>query len=671
MTEPEDCSQADAPTNDGPAPEPGRGRLARFGVRGAVFLVGLYVAYLIAANLFLATDLGEMVNRNPEHQRVHWSGGWSWIPGRFSVSQLRFERRAPRGDLEVEVSDLSGWIDLRALLDRRLRFSGLRGRDLALDWRGRAPTAEGAPAESAIRPGPSAGKRRLAVELEDIRIDGIERLLFHAAHREPSEPASPSSETAVSSETAATPPGGASNPPRRHGFDGVRVEGDGSLAGSVLVDPERRLWLDANLDLSAGRLFDAAGHQAVVDAIDAHLAISGWHPKSERGTAALERVSGDLELTSTEADFGLLTPFLGGTHGVEVAGQGDRLEVVLRIVAGRFAPGSRLLATSSEVEVGFLEYRARGEGLVEGRVLDDGTGIEVGCSLGRYSLERTGIDRPHLLGNGFLVRADYPSATLGSATLGSEDLKGSRVRVTWPPAELPDLTVYNVFLPAERGLELLQGHGEVEADLTLSAGGGSGWIRLDGREVRVRLDDLELAGNLAMTTRFAHLDWHSGSLPIDGTTLRLDDISVTDLAGNSRRIPRDRDWWARLEVERGVLGRDLSFRGDLAAQLRDTGPLVALFQRRPLPGFVEDALRIDDVAARVTLATDRRHLLLDPFEVDGQRLEVRGRFGLAETRRGLIFLKFRGLAVAAAVDGDDFDLQVYRPRRWFERRWGE
>ena len=168
------------------------------------------------------------------------------------------------------------------------------------------------------------------------------------------------------------------------------------------------------------------------------------------------------------AEFGLLTPFLGGNHGVTVAGQGDRLEVVLRVVAGRFAPGSRLLATSSEIEVAFLDYRARGEGLVEGRVLDDGTGIEVGCSLGRYSLERAGLDRPHLLGNGFLIRADYPSASLGSATFGSEDLKGSQARVTWPPAELPDLTVYNAFLPAKRGLELLAGHGEVEADLSSS-----------------------------------------------------------------------------------------------------------------------------------------------------------------------------------------------------------
>ena len=619
-----------------------RRTLLRLALRLLVVLALVYGAYLVLANLLLATDLGEVVNRHPERRRVSWSSGWSWVPGRFSVAGFRFEQHTPHGDLEVELDELTGRFELGALFERRLQIVDLRGRGFSFDWRGSTRPDDVRPPDGVAPSGSTEGvvrRRALSVELDDVVIEGLDHVLIQGLPRLGPSPAT------------GTP----------SGLAGYRLEGEGGLKGNLVVDRDGRLWLDTTLRLTAGQLFDVEQHQATVSDFSTHLAISGWQPRTERGVEALPRVSGSFDLQASSADLGLLGPFLGGGRGVAIEGRGDRLEVVLRLVAGRLTPGSRLLAASRDGEVAFLDYRARGATTIEGRVRDDGSGIELDCTLEDYALQRTGLSQPHLHGTGFSVRAEYPSTLLHASVLDR-----SAVRVKWPRAQLPDLTLYNSFLPAQHGARILSGHGTVEADFRLASGGSEGWAKLEAQGVRLSLDPLELTGDLAIETRFNDLDWSKGEVPVGGSRVELRGVSVIDRSDNRRR---SRDWWAKLQVVEGTLGRDLSFRGDLDARIRDTGPLVALFLRRRLPGFVENALRIDVVQARLLLTSNRRAVAFDDLRVDGQGLEVLGRFRLAEHRSGLLYLRYRRVALAAEVDGDEVDLQLLHPKRWFDERW--
>ena len=57
---------------------------------GALFvLVGLYVLYLVAGNLFLNTSIGpSTINRKPDKFQMHWDSGSTWWPGQVSVSDV-------------------------------------------------------------------------------------------------------------------------------------------------------------------------------------------------------------------------------------------------------------------------------------------------------------------------------------------------------------------------------------------------------------------------------------------------------------------------------------------------------------------------------------------------------------------------------------------------------
>lgn len=640
--------------------------LFRLVVRLLVALAIGYGAYLLLANLFLATALAEVVNQQPERRRVSWQSGYSLVPGRFTLSGFRFEQHTPRGDLEVELAGLGGRIELAALLERRLRIVGVKGQGFSFDWRGPreplAPSAgdvagpgtepEAEPREPSTGPeateskaSPKRRRRLLAVELEEVVIEGLDHVLIQGmSHLVPAGD------------------GGARGKP---GLAGLRLEGKGGLRGRLVVDHEGRLWLDTELTIRDGQLFDEGQHQAEVSDFTIHLAINGWHPKEERGLDALPHVSGSLSLEAASADLALLAPLVGGGKGVTIEGRGDRLDVELHLVAGRLTPGSHLQVASQQGEVGFLDYRARGSASIEGKVEDDGQGIVLRCTLDDYALQRTGLEQPHLRGTGFEVRAEYPSTLLHTSVV-----RQATVKVKWPKAEFPDLALYNVFLPAEKGVKILAGHGTVEADFTLALEDSQGRVALEAEGVELRLDDLELAGELSLETHFGDLDWSAGRVPVGKSRLELSDVSITDTSGK-HRLARNRSWWARLQVVEGTLGRDLSFEGDLDALFRDTGPLLALFRRKKLPGFVEDALRIDDVQARLLLKSDRRTLALDDIEIDGKGLEVRGRFHLAEQRDGLLYLKLHGIALAAEVTGDDLDLHLLHPKRWFEKRYAE
>lgn len=95
-------------------------RYGRWAWRALFAVVGVYVLYLFAGNVFLNTSIGPWaVNRKPEKFEIQWAGGSTWWPGRVSVSDVKLRGHVRRTEWSLHADQAEGQISLLPLLDRK------------------------------------------------------------------------------------------------------------------------------------------------------------------------------------------------------------------------------------------------------------------------------------------------------------------------------------------------------------------------------------------------------------------------------------------------------------------------------------------------------------------------------------------------------------------------
>ena len=95
-------------------------------------VLAAYGAYLLAANLFLNTPLGEHVaNRKPEKFRAGWGVAWSLYPGHVHVRDLRLAGHVRRTVWSVQADEASGRVALLSLLKKEVRVPRVVGYGVA------------------------------------------------------------------------------------------------------------------------------------------------------------------------------------------------------------------------------------------------------------------------------------------------------------------------------------------------------------------------------------------------------------------------------------------------------------------------------------------------------------------------------------------------------------
>lgn len=142
--------------------------------RRALWLaLAVYVLYLLAANVFLNTALGERtINRKPERFQAQWAWVMSLYPGHIHASGVAMGGRASAAAWHVQATSAHGRIMLLPLLRRELRFGRIRADDVVLVTdRGRRDPAPVATA--------SAGRRTpWTLRFDGIETDTLVRLQF-------------------------------------------------------------------------------------------------------------------------------------------------------------------------------------------------------------------------------------------------------------------------------------------------------------------------------------------------------------------------------------------------------------------------------------------------------------------------------------------------------------
>ncbi|HXT52485.1 MAG TPA: hypothetical protein VN811_15700, partial [Thermoanaerobaculia bacterium] len=563
--------------------------------RAALAVVALAALWLPLVNLALNTPpLLAALNRRPERFRIEWSSAWCVVPGWVHLRGLRLESRASRTAWSMEADRAVGHIDLRALTERTLRVHELRGEgvrsELARrdDSLPRRPRASGAPRREPWR----------------FAFDRIE--LRHV---------------------------------RQLRFPGLRLTGDGSVAGKLLIVPGREVRVegarlampDAQLRrgsaVLASRLVLTVAAELGPYAPRQHPGLGGWDfltgsltargqvdelPLVDRVRAAGSRKPGAL-MADLRVDHGRLLP--GSTLRLTAPGDGVRSTLAfVGVVEDGSSPSSAAppAATSAPAPAPRLLLQLDARGLAGGRRGDQPPVLQVES----LSLSTTSAET-RVRGLVAAVRARRRGAAGAAAPLLA-DARATGVRLDAPSSRLVAHAVLDRLagrvdvgglLGHQVAIDGLQVEGaSVRFDLATTPprppGHGEPWaVRLDGVRIaslrEVTIGDLAVVGAASAAGRFA-ID-HAGTLQVRDATLSMP-AGRLDVGGQPAAHDLAVELQAAIEPVRSgpsrrhELIRATSGRASLRGGVASLGFLAPYLQRTPWLGIAGQGAFTADLA---------------------------------------------------------------------------
>lgn len=609
-----------------------------------VIVVAVEVLYVLAANVFLNTGLSTTaINRKPEKILVEWDGGWTVIPGiaRLWNIRLRGQQRAVQWYAELDSVTVgchllplatktfhAGWVRGRGL-DFRLRQRPDVGQDLG-DKAADLPPIPGfsdppQPAAAVSDTLPRSQRKPWTIALDDVTIDQVEALWLGQ----------------------------------------YRFAGDGSLDGAMRFEIRGPLEVDgAHLkiagDLVAGD--EAVAHQLSLD-IEARL--ERFVPQQQKGAEFFRILTASTRISAPRANLGFLDSYFRGASWLGLAGSG-RVAAEIAIERGILVAGSWVTADEASFELDYLDYRAYGEGRIEGAVKEAGRGPEavLDARLASFELRRRGAPQPHVRGTDLTFHATSPDLDL------TETKPDYSIVLDLPPSEITDLRFYNSYLPGD-GIELVSGAATIAVHLELSTerDTGSGDLRLEGKQIKARFGDLDVIGDLTVATHLAGADVEARRFDLSGSRLSLDHVSVGDQAGADAGT-----WWARFELPEGKVHwtEPLALDVRARAQVRDSRPIITLLAaKKPLLRWMKPLLRVQDLELALDLESVGESLAIDNLLLTGKGLEIRADLRVDKRApRGFIFLHRGPLSAALELADGERGWKLLHARRWYEQQTG-
>jgi hypothetical protein len=597
--------------------------IRRWFVGVLVTLVAIEAVYLIGANSFLRSEWGhDLMNRRPDKLSVAWDSAWTWLPGLVSFRQLELRGQARRASWQTTIDSGHMVIWLPSLLRKHFRLldgSGSGG-EVEVDTR---PPSEDAKA-------PRMPRRGWRVTLDSLAIEPLQIVRV--------------------------------NEHRLTGAGRVRGLARFQVRGPMELDLDEIIYAAARLD---------TGEEVAADSVELNgrIHVAPFVVGDDAVGDILAGTTGDLEIDAEASGLGFLSAYLGSVPWLELGGRGH-LKIDLEVTDGWLAPGSRLDLVGPTVTAKYFDLEARGEGTLQGSVPEGAGHTEINVLLSRFSVVRPEDEARLLQGQNLDVRIRNDSTAI------DRPAEGITLDVDLPEAQIPDFSSFSQYLPEASGLELTGGQGQITAELTYSAfeRSGSGAVHLSGDRVEAVFGDVRLRSKVQLEGTLAEMRLDDGSLDIAGSRLLIEDTEVS--AGG--RV-RGRGWWGRIELEEGTwtnvpeAAETASgiLEGLVLAELRDTGPLVALLEKyvRKLAWF-DGLLTVHDVTATTRARSQGSSLRLRGLEVTGgekQRLEILGELDLEEkSPSGVFYARWGPLTAAVALEEGERDWKLTRSRRWYD-----
>lgn len=532
------------------------------------------------------------------------------------LEKVRLEAAGIRAHVRLDVDHATGRIDLAALARRDADIVGLQGEGVSLQVAFPAATAH------------QKSKAPWGAQISGARLSGI----------------------------------------REIGIDPFRLTGVSQLETTFTYDPAGNLEIQrAALILPSGALLRQGQPVAQNLAVKAEARV-GPLAVGSQGLAFLRQVSGTVDARARISSLGFLDPYLRKVPWLAVQGDGD-LDASVRLDAGRLTSGSRLAVRVTRLRATLLDSLASGAGRLT--VTVDPRRTAMGVDLDRFGLaDLRQPGRPDYIRGRSLRMTAVSTAPLDLA-VPVPDFDAS---LTLDDAMVPDLKVFDPLLPAGAGFYLLSGSGRVGLRLALSTATRTtrGTASLASDSATVAFQDLEIRGRVNLQAPFSSPDLAGRHFDLDGARLTLDEISYRQ-EGDAAPVAAP-GWWAHARLADAAVewGQPLSLRAAGQVEMRDSGPLIALFaQRSKAVKWFDNVLSVEGVTAQGVLRIGKGVVAIDSFQATGGKLEVRSRMSFSkQSKKGDLLVRYGHLSAGIEMLDGKRSFKLIRPREWFEQGAG-
>ena len=464
-------------------------------------------------------------------------------------------------------------------------------------------------------------------------------------------------------------------------FDGSCFSGDIHLFGENVTGMLLKQPVNGKLELDLlinqiepeSRSLDISGTRILMQAVSAtsetkplETRITIGEAKLKMGPDSLQAekpeapppLSGVVRLEGSVANIGFINSFLKNSQGLKFSGNG-LLNADLRFLDGQMSPGSKLLITSGNLSSRFLDFEANGSGMVTARIEGeaDAPVAKFESSIKSFRLRRLGETASYVSGDVFQI------TTVGRSFDSIQGLQNLDTSVRLIAAEIPDITVYNSYLPENAGISIVSGKGKIAGEFRLNGGSGSGNLDMQAEGVEVNVRGQAIRGDLRINTRLADGNLKKMIFDVSGTRLRIENGSFLSKNGTQAE-----EWWGQLDIKHGHMTwkRPLLLNAALNLHLRDSGLLVHLFAEQKKQ-WLNDLLTIKNVTGETKVLLNGKSILLRKVRITGEQLLVLADVHLSEKKiRGGMYARYGILRMGIELEDEGRTLKLLKPRKWYD-----
>ena len=493
--------------------------------RGVVLAISIPALYLGLVNGALNLPLTqELVNGiRPEKFHVTWERAWTLLPFRVHVRGLAANGQTRKQQWQVSAAAASASINPLVLFRRKVKVYGVEARDVVYHQRPRPrpdrdyaevrqyfPPIEGRELETTPPdlPPPKQG-RGWTIQVEDARATGTNRLWIYQL------------QATLAGEVRADVEGRTRGGPVAvaNGAADVVVE-------SLLLNSEEMGW--------GGK---------VSGSFELLPFIPGEHP----GIAKLAFLEADAEIDAESESLAFLNPYLEPFEGMRVDGRG-RAKGRVRFSKGRLEPGSALVVEAPVMGLDLLGYRVEGVGRIHVAAPGDGGETTVRIEFGELEARDAQDATLFFRGEGLTVTARGNVSIPG---LADEGVEASYLAFSIPSMKVPDLGVYQRFLPEGWAFTLHGGEAELRATAELTPTSFQSSVQLASAEAEAGFGEYRFRSDLGLVFNIDSPSLETGRFNLAGSRLELENTRFSTADDSAPR------WDAAVVVEKGVAKLEL------------------------------------------------------------------------------------------------------------------
>ncbi len=608
-------------------PRASRKRVHRRLKLALVLMPALYLAGL--NGLLNSGALPRLVSKRPEKLSMKYATAWALWPGTLYVYGLTLVVRSPKESMTIQLARARVEIDLASLGHRHFHARNVEGSGFRFRARRRPkpPATKLENGQKTKRP----RKPPWRVTIDELG-SSVEEIDIHR----------------------------------------VRYHGPGHLSASFALRARREIRGHLEVEFHGGvvdvgsiRVLERAKGRA-----DGQL--HPLIPEKNKGFRILKNIDLAIQGGAKVRDLAFLRYILSRAPWLRFSGGEGGLTGNVTIKRGLLRLGSRFEFEGNRIIARFSKYRASGSGTIRWAVRESKSGpaAELDVRLKSYELDYSEFSKPHVRGKNLRISTSTPDIDLSQGRF-----QRLSVKIDIPAARVPDMSVYNIYIPKELGLRIRSGAGRLDMYARLNEPRVIERFdsKLQGRDLRATFDGIELTGQLTIETRQGTGDLEKNEFRLVDTRIEISDVSVVEkqTAPNQKGKAKShtQGWWARFRFPETLLStrKNRLLASSLQAEIRDTKPLILFLTRQQkLPSLLKKILQRKNlkVTGRITVGEDL--LELDDLAIDTKWLKILARIRLLGSKQwAVLYAKYLGTTVGIERREGETRIRPFKTRKWY------